>query len=57
MPSLNVHRTGSFKSRFLLRKGDKAGARAAAEAAIKIARETNDDEYLRLSQEALNLAR
>jgi len=46
-----------FRSRFLLRKGDKAGARTAAEAAIKIARETNDDEYLRLSQEALNLAR
>lgn len=42
-----------FKSRFLLRKNDKAGARAAAEAGIRLAKENNDQEYLGLNQQAL----
>ncbi|WP_254560658.1 DUF2911 domain-containing protein [Dyadobacter diqingensis] len=46
-----------FKSRFLLRKGDKAGAQAAAEAGIKTAQEGSDNEYLRLNQEALEQAK
>lgn len=46
-----------FKSRFLLRKGDKVGARAAAEQGIKVSKENNDDEYLRLNQEALEKAK
>ncbi len=57
MPSLIAHPTGSSNPASCYAKATKPAHRAAAEAAIKIARETNDDEYLRLSQEALNLAR
>jgi hypothetical protein len=46
-----------FKSRFLLRKGDKTGARSAAEAGIKTAQESHDEEYLKLNQEALELSK
>lgn len=46
-----------FKSRFLLRKGDKAGARTAAETGIRLATEGHDNEYLRLNEEALQLAK
>lgn len=46
-----------FESRMLLRKGDKAAARAAAETGIKIAKETKSDEYVRLNQIALGLAK
>lgn len=46
-----------FKSRLLLRKGDKAGARSAAQEGINVAKDSNDNEYLRLNQEALKLAR
>jgi hypothetical protein len=46
-----------WESRLLLRKGNKAGAIAAAEAGIKLAKESNDDEYVRLNQEALDQAK
>jgi hypothetical protein len=46
-----------WESRLLLRKGDKAGAIAAAEAGLQLAKESNDDEYTRLNQEALNQAK
>ncbi len=46
-----------FKSRFMLRKGDKAGARTAAETGIRLATEGHDNEYLRLTKEALQLAK
>lgn len=46
-----------YRSRFLLRKGDKAGARAAAEQGIQVSRAGHDEEYLRLNQEALALAK
>lgn len=46
-----------FKSRFLLRKGDKEGAIKAAEEGIKVSTGSNDNEYLRLNQEALALAK
>lgn len=46
-----------FKSRFLLRKGDKEGAIKAAEEGIKVSTDSNDNEYLRLNQEALTLAK
>lgn len=46
-----------FKSRFLLRKGDKEGAIKAAEEGIKVSTDSNDNEYLRLNQEALALAK
>lgn len=45
-----------YKSRFLLRKGDRAGAISAAEEGIKVATDSNDSEYLHLNQEALALA-
>jgi lipopolysaccharide biosynthesis regulator YciM len=46
-----------WESRLLLRKGDKAGAIAAAEAGIELSKESNDDEYLRLNLEALSQAK
>ncbi|PWK76655.1 Protein of unknown function (DUF2911) [Mucilaginibacter oryzae] len=46
-----------WESRLLLRKGDKAGAIAAAEAGIALAKANNDEEYARLNQEALNHAK
>lgn len=46
-----------FESRFLLRKGDKAGARSAAEEGIRLSKEKHDEEYLRLNEEALELAK
>jgi hypothetical protein len=46
-----------FKSRFLLRKGDKTGAIAAAEEGISVSTDSNDNEYLRLNQEALAIAK
>ncbi|MGN8067402.1 DUF2911 domain-containing protein [Mucilaginibacter sp. SG564] len=46
-----------WESRLLLKKGDKAGAVAAAEAGIELSKESNDDEYLRLNLEALSQAR
>jgi len=46
-----------YKSRFLLRKGDKAGAIAAAEEGIRISKSADDGEYLALNQEALELAK
>ncbi|WPU94944.1 DUF2911 domain-containing protein [Mucilaginibacter sabulilitoris] len=46
-----------WESRLLLRKGNKAGAIAAAEAGIKLAKDSNDEEYIRLNQEALDQAK
>lgn len=46
-----------WESRLLLRKGDKAGSIAAAEAGIALAKATNDEEYVRLNQEALDHAK
>ena len=46
-----------FESRFLLRKGDKTAAIAAAEAGIKLAKDLNFDEYIALNSEALYLAK
>jgi hypothetical protein len=45
-----------FESRLLLRKGDKAGAIAAAEAGIKVAKERNFEEYIKLLTEAITIA-
>jgi hypothetical protein len=46
-----------WESRLLLKKGDKVGAIAAAEAGIALSKETEDEEYLRLNLEALNFAK
>jgi len=46
-----------WESRLLLRKGDRTGAIAAAEAGIKLAKDSNDEEYIRLNQEALEQAK
>ncbi|HEY9195289.1 MAG TPA: DUF2911 domain-containing protein [Mucilaginibacter sp.] len=46
-----------WESRLLLRKGDKAGAIAAAEAGIALAKASKDDEYERLNQQALDKAK
>lgn len=46
-----------WKSRLLLKKGDKPGAIAAAEEGIELSKASNDDEYLRLNLEALNHAK
>ncbi|KAA2242608.1 DUF2911 domain-containing protein [Chitinophaga agrisoli] len=46
-----------FESRLRLRKGDKAGARAAAEKGIQVAKENKSGEYVMLNQEALALAK
>ncbi|WP_183565477.1 DUF2911 domain-containing protein [Mucilaginibacter sp. SP1R1] len=46
-----------WESRLLLRKGDKAGAIAAAEAGIQLATDSKDDEYARLNKEALDQAK
>jgi len=46
-----------WESRLLLRKGDKAGAIAAAEAGIALAKASKDDEYIRLNKEALDHAK
>jgi hypothetical protein len=46
-----------FESRFLLRKGNKAGAVAAAEAGIKVAKERNFEEYIKLLTEAVTIAK
>ncbi|WP_184544256.1 DUF2911 domain-containing protein [Mucilaginibacter sp. FT3.2] len=46
-----------WESRLLLRKGDKAGAIAAAEAGIALAKSSKDDEYERLNKEALDHAK
>jgi hypothetical protein len=45
-----------WESRLLLRKGDKAGAIAAATEGIRLAKASKDDEYARLNQEALDQA-
>lgn len=42
-----------FESRFLLRKGDKTSAVAAAEAGIQVAKERKFEEYIKLLSEAL----
>jgi hypothetical protein len=46
-----------WESRLLLRKGDKAGAIAAAETGIALAKADKDEEYARLNQEALDHAK
>lgn len=46
-----------WESHLLLKKGDKPGAIAAAEASIALSKESNDDEYLRLGLEALSQAK
>ena len=46
-----------WESRLLLRKGDRTGAIAAAEVGIKLAKDSNDEEYIRLNQEALDQAK
>ncbi len=46
-----------WESRLLLRKGDKAGAIAAAEAGIALSKASKDDEYERLNKEALDHAK
>jgi hypothetical protein len=46
-----------WKSRLLLRKGDKAGAIAAAEEGIALSKASKDDEYARLNKEALDHAK
>ncbi|WP_295716463.1 DUF2911 domain-containing protein [Mucilaginibacter sp.] len=46
-----------WKSRLLLRKGDKPGAIAAAEEGIALSKASKDDEYARLNKEALDHAK
>ncbi|MGF7041157.1 DUF2911 domain-containing protein [Mucilaginibacter lappiensis] len=46
-----------WESRLLLKKGNKAGAIAAAQAGLQLAKDSNDDEYTRLNQEALDHAK
>jgi hypothetical protein len=46
-----------WKSRLLLRKGDKPGAIAAAEEGITLSKASKDDEYARLNKEALDHAK
>ncbi|MEN0054564.1 MAG: DUF2911 domain-containing protein [Mucilaginibacter sp.] len=46
-----------WESRLLLRKGDRSGAIAAAEAGVKLAKDIDDEEYVRLNQEALDQAK
>lgn len=46
-----------WESRLLLRKGNKAGAIAAAEAGVALAKASKDDEYERLNKEALDHAK
>jgi hypothetical protein len=46
-----------WESRLLLKKGNKAGAVAAAQAGLQLAKDSNDDEYTRLNQEALDHAK
>jgi hypothetical protein len=45
-----------WKGRIQLKNGDKKGAAATAQAAIKAAQEQNNDEYVRLSKELLKQA-
>lgn len=45
-----------WKSRVMLKQGNKAGAIAAAQEGIKLAKESNDDEYVRLNEGALEQA-
>jgi hypothetical protein len=46
-----------FESKLMLKKGDKAGAIAAAEDGIKLAKERKFDEYVRLNSQQLELAK
>ena len=46
-----------WESRLLLKKGNKAGAVAAAQAGLQLAKDSKDDEYARLNQEALDHAK
>ncbi|CAN5279353.1 DUF2911 domain-containing protein [soil metagenome] len=46
-----------WKARILLKTGDKPGAIAAAEEGIRLAKASNDDEYVRLNQAVLDMAR
>lgn len=45
-----------WKARILLKTGDKAGAVTAATEGIRLAKESNDDEYVRLNQAVLDMA-
>lgn len=45
-----------WKARILLKTGDKPGAVAAAEEGIRLAKASNDDEYVRLNQAVLDMA-
>ena len=43
-----------WKARIQLKAGDKAGAKATAEAGLKLAQEIKNDEYVRLHQTFLS---
>jgi hypothetical protein len=45
-----------WEARIRLRMGDKAAAIAAAQEGIKMAKATNDDEYVRLNQAVIDQA-
>ncbi|MDA9555758.1 DUF2911 domain-containing protein [Pelobium sp.] len=46
-----------WKARILLKSGDKTAAAAVASEGVKLAKASNNDEYVRLNQEVLNLTK
>ncbi|MES2278530.1 MAG: DUF2911 domain-containing protein [Bacteroidota bacterium] len=56
-PNMSAYVSKLWKARILLRKGDKAGAIAAAQAGVDAAKKDNTDEYVRLNNEVIALAK
>lgn len=56
-PNMSAYVSKLWKARILLRKGDKAGAIAAAQAGVDAAKKDNTDEYVRLNNEVIAQAK
>lgn len=56
-PNMSAYVSKLWKARILLRKGDKAGAIAAAQAGAEAAKKDNTDEYVRLNNEVIAQAK
>jgi hypothetical protein len=56
-PKMSSYVSKLWKARILLRKGDKAGAIAAAQAGVKAAEADKTDEYVRLNNEVIAQAK
>jgi hypothetical protein len=56
-PKMSSYVANLWKARILLRKGDKAGAIAAAEAGVAAAAKDKTDEYVRLNNEVIAIAK